>query len=191
MIALVQDPTPTQTAAAARRQAFHQKIADQADALKAAKRAEAAAMAGMATPDAMAAPQPDHTGGARQSERAVTPLLLFALFQLARDDDRVLPRQNPFIADIQKAVARHFSITRHDLISQRRTADLVRPRQIAAYLAKELTPHSLPEIGRRFGNRDHTTILYAVRKIKRLLADDPELAHDIAVLTIAITGSAQ
>jgi hypothetical protein len=216
MTALVRAPTPTQTEAAARRQAFHQKIADRADALKAAAVAAktvaaktvaaktVAVKAAAEAPAALAAPvsrpprppgaqppQPDQAGGPRPGETAVTPLLLFALFQLARDDNKVLPRANPFIADIQKAVARHFNITRHDLISQRRTAELVKPRQIAAYLSRELTQHSLPEIGRRFGNRDHTTILYAVRKISRQLAADPELAHDIALLIIDITGVAQ
>ena len=72
------------------------------------------------------------------------------------------------IEDIQKLVASHYSVTRADILSSRRTATVVKPRQIAMYLAKTLTLRSLPEIGRRFGGRDHTTVLHAVRKIEGL-----------------------
>ena len=72
------------------------------------------------------------------------------------------------IEDIQRAVARHYNVSRADMLSSRRTANVVRPRQIAMYLAKTLTLRSLPEIGRRFGGRDHTTVLHAVRKIENL-----------------------
>lgn len=83
------------------------------------------------------------------------------------------------IEDIQKAVARHFNISKDDMISSRRTAQVVRPRQIAIYLAKMLTPRSLPEIGRRFGKRDHTTILHAVRKIESLMEVDATMAKNV------------
>jgi chromosomal replication initiator protein len=86
------------------------------------------------------------------------------------------------IEDIQKVVARHFEVTRNDLLSNRRTRVIVRPRQIAMYLSKQLTPRSLPEIGRRFGGRDHTTVLHAVRKIEALAAEDPKLAQEIELL---------
>ncbi len=69
------------------------------------------------------------------------------------------------IEDIQRVVARQYNVSRADLLSSRRTANVVRPRQVAMYLAKVLTLRSLPEIGRRFGGRDHTTVLHAVRKI--------------------------
>ena len=69
-----------------------------------------------------------------------------------------------------------------DLLSSRRTANVVRPRQIAMYLAKMLTPRSLPEIGRRFGGRDHTTVLHAVRKIEALVDGDKALAEEIELL---------
>ena len=72
------------------------------------------------------------------------------------------------IEDIQKLVATHYQVSRADILSARRTATVVRPRQIAMFLAKALTPRSLPEIGRRFGGRDHTTVLHAVRKIEGL-----------------------
>jgi chromosomal replication initiator protein len=68
------------------------------------------------------------------------------------------------------------------LLSSRRTANVVRPRQIAMYLAKTLTLRSLPEIGRRFGGRDHTTVLHAVRKIESLIGTDNGLAAEIEVL---------
>ena len=73
------------------------------------------------------------------------------------------------IEDIQKLVASHYSVTRADILSSRRTATVVKPRQVAMFLAKTLTLRSLPEIGRRFGGRDHTTVLHAVRKIEGLL----------------------
>ena len=69
------------------------------------------------------------------------------------------------IEAIQKLVTSRFNVSRADILSSRRTATVVRPRQIAMYLSKLLTPRSLPEIGRRFGGRDHTTVLHAVRKI--------------------------
>ena len=86
------------------------------------------------------------------------------------------------IDDILKVVAKHYNVTRADLLSQRRTANVVKPRQIAMYLAKVLTLRSLPEIGRRFGGRDHTTVLHAVRKIDGLIATDRVLAEEIEVL---------
>ena len=86
------------------------------------------------------------------------------------------------IEDIQKIVARQFNVSKNDLLSNRRTRVIVRPRQIAMYLAKVMTPRSLPEIGRRFGGRDHTTVLHAVRKIESMTSDDQTLAHEIELL---------
>ncbi|HXY59357.1 MAG TPA: chromosomal replication initiator protein DnaA, partial [Methylocystis sp.] len=86
------------------------------------------------------------------------------------------------IEDIQRLVASHYSVSRNDILSARRTANVVRPRQIAMYLAKVLTPRSLPEIGRRFGGRDHTTVLHAVRKIEQLVATDRQVAEVIELL---------
>lgn len=84
------------------------------------------------------------------------------------------------IKAIQAATLIEFpKITRAELTSRRRTAILVRPRQIAMYLAKILTDQSLPEIGRRFGGRDHTTVLHAVRKIERLVQIDGDLAAQV------------
>jgi chromosomal replication initiator protein len=86
------------------------------------------------------------------------------------------------IEDIQRVVARQYNVSRADLLSSRRTANVVRPRQIAMYLAKTLTLRSLPEIGRRFGGRDHTTVLHAVRKIENLVGNDVTLADEIELL---------
>jgi chromosomal replication initiator protein len=86
------------------------------------------------------------------------------------------------IEDIQRVVARQYNVSRADLLSSRRTANVVRPRQVAMYLAKTLTLRSLPEIGRRFGGRDHTTVLHAVRKIENLVGSDTALAEEIEVL---------
>ena len=86
------------------------------------------------------------------------------------------------IEDIQRVVARQYNVSRADLLSSRRTANVVRPRQVAMYLAKTLTLRSLPEIGRRFGGRDHTTVLHAVRKIEGLVGNDTMLADEIEVL---------
>jgi chromosomal replication initiator protein len=86
------------------------------------------------------------------------------------------------IEDIQKLVASHYNVSRSDILSERRTAAVVKPRQIAMYLAKVLTLRSLPEIGRRFGGRDHTTVLHAVRKIEKLLGEDTGLNDEVELL---------
>ncbi|MBM3518479.1 MAG: chromosomal replication initiator protein DnaA [Alphaproteobacteria bacterium] len=86
------------------------------------------------------------------------------------------------IEDIQKRVAAHYSIRFADMHSARRARAVARPRQVAMYLAKQLTTRSLPEIGRMFGGRDHTTVIHAVRKIDELRQLDTSLAEDIEIL---------
>jgi hypothetical protein len=86
------------------------------------------------------------------------------------------------IKRITQAVADHYGITRRDLYSRRRTANIVLPRQVAMYLAKTVTLRSLPEIGRRMGGRDHTTVLHAVRKITTLEARNPDVAANVAAI---------
>ncbi len=86
------------------------------------------------------------------------------------------------IEDIQRIVASHFNVSRADLVSSRRARAIVRPRQIAMYLAKKLTPRSLPEIGRRFGNRDHTTVLHAIRKVEQLMDGNMAMTEDVELL---------
>lgn len=86
------------------------------------------------------------------------------------------------IDDIQRKVAEHYNIRLTEMASARRSRAVARPRQVAMYLAKQLTSRSLPEIGRRFGNRDHTTVLHAVNKITELMAEDPSFAEDVTLL---------
>ncbi len=86
------------------------------------------------------------------------------------------------IEDIQRIVARHYNVSRQELVSNRRTRVIVKPRQVAMYLSKMLTPRSFPEIGRRFGGRDHTTVLHAVRKIEELISGDTKLGHEVELL---------
>jgi chromosomal replication initiator protein len=86
------------------------------------------------------------------------------------------------VEDILRVVSRHFAVSKADILSDRRHRSVVRPRQIGMYLAKQLTARSLPEIGRRFGNRDHTTVLHAIRKIDREMGDNPHLKEEIEEL---------
>jgi hypothetical protein len=97
-----------------------------------------------------------------------------------------LPGEPITIAHIQNVVAKSFDMTRADLMGNRRTHKHIMPRHIAMYLCKEMTKHSLPEIGRRFGGRDHTTALYAVQKIAARCVSDPALAIEIAALKAEI-----
>lgn len=107
------------------------------------------------------------------------PLDIEAADEAIRDLVRHREPKRVKIEDIQRLVANHYNVSRADILSSRRTATVVRPRQIAMYLAKSLTLRSLPEIGRRFGGRDHTTVLHAVRKIEGMVGKDTELAGEI------------
>ncbi len=86
------------------------------------------------------------------------------------------------IEDIQKKVAEHYNIKISELRGTRRAQTIARPRQVAMYLSKQLTDFSLPEIGRSFGGKDHTTVMYAVRKIEELMENNPTLAEDVRLL---------
>ena len=92
------------------------------------------------------------------------------------------------IEDIQRVVAKHYNVSRQELVSNRRTRVIVKPRQIAMYLSKTLTPRSFPEIGRRFGGRDHTTVLHAVRKISGERQQLTELNQQLHVLEQTLKG---
>ena len=89
---------------------------------------------------------------------------------------------------IQKTVSEHYGLTQADLISERRARAVARPRQVAMWLAKQITTRSLPDIGRRFGGRDHTTVLHAVRRIEQLKAEDPQIARDVDLLLRKLRG---
>lgn len=86
------------------------------------------------------------------------------------------------IEQIQKKVSEHFNVKMSDMSSARRSRTVVRPRQIAMYLSKSLTSRSLPEIGRRFGNRDHTTVIHAVKKVEELRNLDVSFDEDVELL---------
>jgi chromosomal replication initiator protein len=86
------------------------------------------------------------------------------------------------IDEIQRRVAEHFNIKLAEMTAARRARIVARPRQVAMYLAKQLTSRSLPEIGRKFGGRDHTTVMHAVRRIEELIVSDPALAEDVELL---------
>jgi len=86
------------------------------------------------------------------------------------------------IEEIQRKVAEHYNIRLTDMSSARRARNVARPRQVAMYLAKQLTSRSLPEIGRRFGNRDHTTVMHAVSRVAELMQADSTFAEDVELL---------
>ena len=99
------------------------------------------------------------------------------LRDLLRSNDQRLT-----VEEIQRKVAEYFNIKMSDMVSNRRMQNIARPRQVAMYMAKKLTSKSLPEIGRKFGGRDHTTVLHAVRKIQELCTDDFDFANDVEIL---------
>jgi chromosomal replication initiator protein len=100
------------------------------------------------------------------------------LHDLLRANDRRIT-----IDDIQKQVAGHYNIKVSDMHSARRARNVARPRQVAMYLSKRLTSKSLPEIGRRFGGKDHTTVMHAVKRVEELCKIDNDFAQDIELLT--------
>lgn len=167
-----------------------QRIQKAADRFQARKRAEAqraaAAAPVVASPTMAALPT-------MKVPTAVVPANPMAFFEktfwftdLISDAPRKPKR--PKVADIQRVVAEAYSTTVTDIISARRTASVVRPRQVAMFLARTLTLKSMPELGHHFGGRDHTTILHAVRKIADLIDHDKALAAEIADLSAKLTG---
>ena len=110
------------------------------------------------------------------------PVTIEVAEQTVRDLMRGAEPRRVRIDDILRTVSKHYGVNRGDLLSGRRNRSIVRPRQIGMYLAKLLTSRSLPEIGRRFGNRDHTTVLHAIRKIEQLMNDDNQLREEIELL---------
>lgn len=105
------------------------------------------------------------------------------LSDLLRANDRRIT-----IEDIQKQVAGHYNIRVADMHSARRSRSIARPRQIAMYLAKKLTTKSLPDIGRKFGGKDHTTVMHAVKRVEELCGLDAEFCDDVTLLTRMLQG---
>lgn len=140
------------------------------------------------------------TGSGRELEGAFNQLLFRQSFEPQITIDRIdeilghiyrsgEPKRVR-IEDIQRIVARHYNVSKTELLSNRRTRTIVKPRQVAMYLSKVMTPRSLPEIGRRFGGRDHTTVLHAVRKIEDLSGGDNTLAQELELLRRLINDQA-
>jgi chromosomal replication initiator protein len=124
------------------------------------------------------------TAHAKLVGRAITvEVALDVLQDVLRANDRRVT-----IEEIQKKVCEHYGIRHSDMSSARRARAVARPRQVAMYLAKQLTSRSLPEIGRKFGGRDHTTVMHAVRKIEELAALEPALAEDVELLRRMLGG---
>jgi chromosomal replication initiator protein len=121
--------------------------------------------------------------GERLSTLTVEEAESFLRSHLQRGGDRKVT-----VDEIQKAVAEHYLLKQADLLSERRTRSVARPRQLAMYLAKNLTTRSYPDIGRRFGNRDHTTVLHAVRRIEQLKGEDASIAADVDAITRKLRG---
>jgi len=103
------------------------------------------------------------------------------LYDLLKDADRKVT-----IDEIQRKVADHYTIRVSDLLSHKRNRVFARPRQVAMFLAKEMTDRSLPEIARKFGGRDHTTIMYGVRRVEQLIDSDQGIAEDVDLLRRAL-----
>jgi chromosomal replication initiator protein len=92
------------------------------------------------------------------------------------------------VEEIQRKVSEHYAIRLSDMIGPKRVRSIARPRQIAMYLSKQLTSRSLPEIGRRFGGRDHTTVMHGVRRIEELQLDDSQMHDDVEMLRRTLEG---
>lgn len=174
--------TPTQQAAIERRQQFRASIA-----------AKAAELADRKTRLKLAAIPVAAIEAPLVSVPSVTVVSQDEVIESSTEPSWfvVLPpgEGHPQVRDIQKAVCKHYGVTLSDMLSPRRTANIVKPRQVAMFLCKDLTMRSLPDLGRRFGKRDHTTVLHAVQKMRRDMLTDAGLAHDIATLQESFTGS--
>ena len=138
-------------------------------------------------------------GSIRELEGALNTLAASAGSRLSRltlDEAQTLLRPNLrggverriTVDEIQKVTAEHFNMKQADLLSERRTRAVARPRQIAMHLCKQLTTRSYPDIGRRFGGRDHTTVLHAVKKIDELMATDEQITRDVEALVRKLRG---
>ena len=133
------------------------------------------------------------TNNVREMEGALNRLAVHSSIQeseisvdLVKDVLKDLLRTNSrkiTIDEIQKRVVEHYNIKLSDMHSPRRSRSVARPRQVAMYLAKSITTRSLPEIGRKFGGRDHTTVIHAIKTIEEIMVNDPNLAEDIELLT--------
>ncbi|MEY4269345.1 MAG: Chromosomal replication initiator protein DnaA [Pseudomonadota bacterium] len=158
-----------------------------------------AGVPGIMIPDDVVAYLVRHfTRNVRELEGALNKLLAYAALTgaaitLALAEDRLAEsvrgaRPRITIDEIQRAVCAHYRLDKSEMSSKRRVRAIARPRQVAMYLAKELTPRSYPEIGRKFGGRDHSTVIHAVRAVEALRAADSDLDNDIVSIRRALKG---
>jgi chromosomal replication initiator protein len=154
---------------------------------------------GIVVPDDVVAYLVRHfTRNVRELEGALNKLLAYAALTgaaitLALAEDRLAEsvrgaRPRITIDEIQRAVCAHYRLDKSEMSSKRRVRAIARPRQVAMYLAKELTPRSYPEIGRKFGGRDHSTVIHAVRAVEALRLADSDLDNDIVCIRRALNG---
>lgn len=122
---------------------------------------------------------------ARDERRAALLRLEAERLRSSSPEPGLLPSP-PSVRMIMDAVCEHFGVSRRDLLSARRTRTIVRPRQVVAFLGKELTNRSLPELGRLLGGRDHTTVIHAVRKVGELIAAGDPIGEDVAAIRAAL-----
>jgi len=138
-------------------------------------------------------------GSIRELEGALNTLVAVAGARLSRitmEEVQQLLRANLTggverritVDEIQKTTADHYGLKQADLLSERRTRSIARPRQVAMYLCKLHTTRSYPDIGRRFGGRDHTTVLHGVKKIEELIGKDEQIARDVEALSRKLRG---
>ena len=132
-------------------------------------------------------PQDDAIQAWVERQKAI-PIKKAPWFSVEDDLGPVGPR-TPLVDEIIAATAQHYKFSMSEMLATRRFAPIVRARQVAMHLAKTLTMRSLPEIGRRFGGMDHTTILHAVRKIESLRQTDSKLENDLQAIAAAVGGS--
>jgi chromosomal replication initiator protein len=132
------------------------------------------------------------TSNVRVLEGALTRLFAFGSL-VGREIDMTLAQEcltdvlrqserQTSVDEIQRKVSDHYNIRLSDLVGPKRVRTFARPRQVAMYLCKHLTQRSLPEIGRKFGGRDHTTIMHGIKRIESLIDTDPQIAEDVSLL---------
>jgi hypothetical protein len=153
--------TPSQIASIERHKSFH------------------AAIAARAVPERQEAPKAVGVKGSEPvkavPKSSFSPSIVWPVIPVEGAPEIIVPAKTS-VQRIIKIVAKEYDVTYNDILSERRTKDVVLPRHIAAFFVKEMTPCTLPLIGRRFGNRDHSTILHAIRKITAWVERDPEFA---------------
>lgn len=173
--------TPTQRSAFERRKAFHTAIAARAAARKITRAIEAIAEA-KPKPAAPVAPV------ATPAQQAIPPADPLAF---STPEDLGIIREYPSVAKIQKCVCKYRNLSKVELLSRCRTAKYVEARHLAFYLCRMLTPHSYPDLGRRFGHMDHTSILHGVVKVAARMERDPVFAEEVRALMDQISPEAE